>query len=191
MKVTFTSNIDRENYVQPLHRNQISINETVVEAPVSKKYVIKGINHRVGTKVISEDLERLGFRTVSVQNMISSRTKKPLPLFEVDLITSSTLPEVLNITAIAFFEVNIEEFRRRRVRKPRNSKIPVPSSCSPSHQGTSQPSQVNNSNIEQTSSKIIAVTTPQQVVTRSKAKRLNQSKSKQKRNSTSKIITSR
>lgn len=181
IKVTFTSNIDRANYVQLLLRNEIRINDTVIETPASKKFVIKGIDHRVRPEIINEELERLGFRAVSVKNMISTRTKKPLPIFEVDLQTSSTLPKVTDITVIAFFEVSIEEYRRRRSRKQPSRKSPALPSPSPSEQVVSQPTQAISDSTPQTSCENLnPVSTPQQMMTRAKAKSLNQSKTKSK-----------
>ena len=55
---------------------------TFWKKPPVKKFVIRGIDYRVEPDSIREDLERLGFEAVYVMNMISSRTRKPLPMFE-------------------------------------------------------------------------------------------------------------
>lgn len=82
------------------------------------KAVIKGIDHLVEPQEISEELKAKGFETKSVHNIIN-RSKKPQPMFLVELTPETSVPPkgkphpIYNLKYLLHRRITIEEPHKR------------------------------------------------------------------------------
>ena len=80
------------------------------------KYVIKGLHPKTNTEQISNLLQCKNFQVEKVASMTSFKTKKPLPMFIIEVNkTSDNDTRILGVRNLAGFKVSVELFKKTRV----------------------------------------------------------------------------
>lgn len=77
------------------------------------RVVLRGLHFSTPVLLIKDELNKLGFEVMNVTNILS-RSKKPLPLFFLDLNPQSSHDDIYKITRLLFSVVNIEDVRQTR-----------------------------------------------------------------------------
>lgn len=75
--------------------------------------VIRNLHHTTDKTFIKEDLKAHGYSAVQVVNVLQWQTKRPLPLFFVDLETDQNNSDIFKLSSICYTKIKVEEFRPR------------------------------------------------------------------------------
>ena len=110
VKVKFSTEEDLTKHQSLLAKHKIS--STVTRKTNSAmikiaKYVIKGLSHHTYTTDIHDELQTHEFNVISIQNMISWTSKKPLPIFQLAIDTT-------DIRKILHHKIKIEPLKRKQ-----------------------------------------------------------------------------
>ena len=113
IKACLTSQVDLCNFENVLKRHKIPYSLSI-KTKKTNKYVVKGLHHKVEPAQISNLLRQNGFKVEKVVNMTSFKTKKPMPMHLIELLTDQNSDEILQVDAIAGFRVKVEKYKRKR-----------------------------------------------------------------------------
>ncbi|KAL1110286.1 hypothetical protein AAG570_008363 [Ranatra chinensis] len=75
----------------------------------SYRVVMRGLNHRVPVERIRTDIKNQGHQVRGITNVRDSRTKRPLPLFFIDIEPAANNADIFDVSRVFFSEVRIEE----------------------------------------------------------------------------------
>lgn len=117
IRVRLSSTVDLDKYKRLLQERNIPFVDGPRKRLKTRRIVIKGLDPQMDSSYIQEDLESLGHRVLKVSNMISARTKGPLPMFTAVLVDESTVREAFNISTLCFHKVKVVEYRRMQKSK--------------------------------------------------------------------------
>ncbi|KAJ9584006.1 hypothetical protein L9F63_021649 [Diploptera punctata] len=118
-RVRLTSMSAYYKYRQLLLQRQIPCCEGNKKSrATARKFVVKGIDSGVDPTEIQDDLKGHGLEVFQVVNMISGRTKRPLPIFIAVLAEGSNAADILQINRLCHYKVKVEAYRRAKVPKP-------------------------------------------------------------------------
>lgn len=78
------------------------------------RVVIRHLHPTTPESIIKSEIDELGFTVRSVCNMLHPRTKKPLPLFFVDLEPAINNKDIFSIKTLAYTRVAIEEPHKKQ-----------------------------------------------------------------------------
>lgn len=84
-----------------------------IEEP-TVKIVIRNIDPDIEKYKIKMELEQLGFKAKSFQNVFHRKSKKPVPILFVDLELSSNTYEVFNVKELCNTKVVIHKYRSKK-----------------------------------------------------------------------------
>jgi hypothetical protein len=76
--------------------------------------VIRHLHHSTPVDTIKEELNSKGFTVRNIINVLHYQTKKPLPLFFVDLEPSPSNKDIFAIDTLYYTKIKMEEPRPRR-----------------------------------------------------------------------------
>ncbi|KAL1116367.1 hypothetical protein AAG570_004842 [Ranatra chinensis] len=75
---------------------------------------MRSLNRRTPVERIRTDIENQGHQVRGITNVRNSRTKRPLPLFFIDLEPAANNTDIFDVSRVFFSEVRIEEPYRSR-----------------------------------------------------------------------------
>ncbi|KAJ9598375.1 hypothetical protein L9F63_010949 [Diploptera punctata] len=114
-RVRLTSMAAYYKYRQLLLRRNVPHREENKKPRIpTRKFVVKGVDPDVETSEIRDCLDGLGFKVLSVVNMTSGRTKRPLPMFLAVLAEGPTVCGVTELKRLCHYKVKIEQYRRMK-----------------------------------------------------------------------------
>lgn len=79
------------------------------------KVVLKGIDPYCDPAYIAHSLMQFDLRVLKVVRMTSFKTRKPLPMFLVDLQKTQNSRKILTIDKLCYFNIKVEEYKQRKV----------------------------------------------------------------------------
>ncbi|KAL1139637.1 hypothetical protein AAG570_006615 [Ranatra chinensis] len=100
--------------VRYLAGNKFSYHTYQLQSERSYRVVMRGLNHRAPVGRIRTDIENQGHQVRGITNVLDSRTKRPLPLFFIDLEPAANNADIFDVSRVFFSEVRIEEPYRWR-----------------------------------------------------------------------------
>ncbi|KAL1116567.1 hypothetical protein AAG570_005039 [Ranatra chinensis] len=100
--------------VRYLAGNKFSYHTYQLQTERSYRVVMRGLNHRAPVGKIRTDIENQGHQVRGITNVLDSRTKRPLPLFFIDLEPAANNADIFDVSRVFFSEVRIEEPYRSR-----------------------------------------------------------------------------
>ena len=115
IKASLSSNEDLCNFEKILQEKSVPYS---IQLPRNKvdKYVIKGLHPRTNTEQILKVLQNNHYKVEKVANMTSFKTKKPLPMFIIEMTkTSDNNARILGVRNLVGFKFSVELFRKTRV----------------------------------------------------------------------------
>ena len=77
------------------------------------RIVIRNLHHTTDKNFIKNELKALGYSVVQVVNVLQWQTKKPLPLFFIDLEPNENNSEIFKLSSICYTKIKVEEPRPR------------------------------------------------------------------------------
>ncbi|KAJ2948226.1 hypothetical protein O0L34_g10036 [Tuta absoluta] len=81
----------------------------------SFRVVLKKMHHSADPTEIKNEIEELGHKVINIWNMKHSVTKKPLPMFIVELKTDPNNKTVYNVQRLLHCVISFEAFHQKRV----------------------------------------------------------------------------
>lgn len=110
---TFTSDGYR-NVIHLLKEKNVNFHTYQLQQEKPFCVVIRNLHHTTDINYIKDELEVYGYTVVKVVNVLQWQTKKPLPLFFVDLKPDQHNSEIFKLSSICFTKIKVEEPRPRQ-----------------------------------------------------------------------------
>jgi hypothetical protein len=110
---TYTTDSYRKT-VKFLKEKKVNFHTYQLKDEKSYKVVIRHLHHSTPVDTIKEELNSKGFTVRNIINVLHYQTKKPLPLFFVDLEPSPLNKDIFTIDTLYYTKIKIEEPRPRR-----------------------------------------------------------------------------
>jgi len=110
---TFTTDGYR-NVIHLLKEKNVDFHTYQLQQEKPFRVVIRNLHHTTDIDFIKDELELHGYTAVQVVNVLQWQTKKPLPLFFVDLKPDQHNSEIFKLSSICFTKIRVEEPRPRQ-----------------------------------------------------------------------------
>jgi len=110
---TFTP-IGYRNVIHLLKEKNVNFHTYQLQQEKPFRVVIRNLHHTTDINYIKEELEVHGYTAVQVVNVLQWQSKKPLPLFFVDLKPDQHNSEIFKLSSICFTKIKVEEPRPRQ-----------------------------------------------------------------------------
>ncbi|KAF0693432.1 Uncharacterized protein FWK35_00037355, partial [Aphis craccivora] len=110
---TYTTDSYRKT-VKFLKEKKVNFHTYQLKDEKSYRVVIRHLHHSTPVDTIKEELNSKGFTVRNIINVLHYQTKKPLPLFFVDLEPSPSNKDIFAIETLYYTKIKIEEPRPRR-----------------------------------------------------------------------------
>lgn len=104
-----------ENYapiVEQIEKRQIQHYLIPEKTSDLLKVVLRGLPSSTDPNFIAEDLASKGFETTKVSPMISFKTQRAMPLFQIQLVDTPKNREIYHLTNCLYYFIKVEEYRR-------------------------------------------------------------------------------
>lgn len=102
------------NVIRLLKEKNVNFHTYQLQQEKPFRVVIRNLHHTTDINYIKEELEVHGYTAVQVVNVLQWQTKKPLPLFFVDLKPDQQNSEIFKLSSICFTKIKVEEPRPRK-----------------------------------------------------------------------------
>ncbi|VVC35233.1 Pre-C2HC domain,Zinc finger, CCHC-type, partial [Cinara cedri] len=97
-----------------LKEKKVNFHTNQLKGDKSYRVVIRHLHHSTPVDTIKEELNSKGFTVRNIINVLHYQTKKPLPIFFVDLEPSPSNKDIFTIDTLVYTKIKIEEPRSRR-----------------------------------------------------------------------------
>lgn len=94
-----------------LKSKNIDFHTYQIKQEKSFRVVLRNLHHLIPLNFITEEVEHLGYKVKQVINVLQRLTKKPLPLFFVDLEPDSNNNDIFKVKSICHSIIKFEESR--------------------------------------------------------------------------------
>jgi len=111
---TFTP-IRYRNVIHLLKEKNVNFHTYQLQQEKPFRVVIHNLHHTTDINYIKEGLEVHGYTAIKIVNVLQWQTKKPLPLFFVDLKPDQHNSEIFKLSSIYFAKIKVEEPHPRQL----------------------------------------------------------------------------
>ncbi|KAJ2937194.1 hypothetical protein O0L34_g18953 [Tuta absoluta] len=101
--------------VEELKKKNIEFHTYKPKEDRSFRVVLKKMHHSADPTEIKNEIEELGHKVINIWNMKHSVTKKPLPMFIVELKTDPNNKTIYNVQRLLHCVISFEAFHQKRV----------------------------------------------------------------------------
>lgn len=102
------------NVIHLLKEKNVNFHTYQLQQEKPFRVVIRNLHHTTDINYIKDELKVHGYTAVQVVNVLQWQTKKPLPLFFVDLKPDQLNSDIFKLSSICFTKIRVEEPRPRQ-----------------------------------------------------------------------------
>lgn len=111
LKLQLNSPDDFRKVVKMLKSKNIDFHTYQIKQEKSFRVILKNLHHSTPIDFITEEIEHLGYKVNQVVNVLQRLTKKPLPVFFIDLEPNICYSEIFKVKSICHSMIKFEEPR--------------------------------------------------------------------------------